>query len=536
MKSQGIFGILFVIACMTVTADTPDTAAAFSIETYKPARYLVQSFTFSPSCSFSAVFNEDSADQIVRERSSGSGGIGVSGSHFLRHHRVMSDLEMSTIFTISGNSGWSSSRNEQEMPVSTDEYSSGPNGYCWIKQHSRYRRYVLGGMFVEGEINPEIIVSPYYRNYSQRVFFSEWSLDSNNNAIWRYSSARDTSTYRSLYITGNILGAIGSGWVAPVTSAAIVTHMIGRIAAVTGKRPSFTDDQKQRFASLLDRLLRRRVFDSRIAVIETLDSICTYLRSEKAIEQETSRLTMELHDIWAYGYRQERYSGKEIKCAPLLYASYKNYRSFSHHEAIDSIGPFDTRFDDINIEHASHRTHDSSRYGNYRTIYTYGARLQGMYSKPYGHRFELDGSAEFNGTLNTMIDSIDNEPWNQRFRGTYPNATGKANLTLRWFPSIRSTISFGNYFSISKDFAYTYRTMSGVAGTSLPDSSEKGLFIEANSGINLDYYISPRCSYYVSGELQFHRGVSRNGYSFSTPPVIKGMNFYFSGSLTYALF
>jgi hypothetical protein len=70
----------------------------------------------------------------------------------------------------------------------------------------------------------------------------------------------------------------------------------------------------------------------------------------------------------------------------------------------------------------------------------------------------------------------------------------------------------------------------------MPDSSEEGLFIEANSGINLNYYISPHCSYHVSGELQFRRGVSRNGYSFSTPPVIKSMNFYFSGSLTYALF
>jgi hypothetical protein len=536
MKINGVFGVTLIASFTFASADTPDTAVAFSIETYKPARFMIQSLLLSPSLDFTVEASDDSTDYSLRERSNTSGYLGGNGSYWFRNHTIMSDLEMSTIVSVSGN-GWRSiDRQFQPSLESQDRVSYHPGWYYGIVQHARYRRYVKGRFFVEGEINPDFRQNPYTRISSRNSTFSGVGFDSNNAPTSRYTVINSSSDSRSVIVSVNASGSVGSGWIAPVTSAAVVLHMINRIALVTGKRPEVSEAQKRNWANLLDRLQRRRVFDSRLAVIETMDSIASHLRSETIIDKETARLTMELHDIWAYGYRQERYSGKEIKCSPLAYASSSDIHSSSRRYGLDSIGPFDPGFSGINPKDLPENAVDSSRYYKGRVMFTYGGCLYAGYSKPYGCFFEIDGSVEGKGTMNTLIDTVSSYSEGHRFRGTYPNAMGKLSAALRWFPSMRSTISLRNYLQVSKDYSYRYRSISGDGIFEIPDPSETSTYIEAYSGLNSEYFLSPRCSYNVYGSMTFQRGSRRYGSSFYAVPVIRNLYFSCGGYLSYALF
>jgi hypothetical protein len=315
--------------------------------------------------------------------------------------------------------------------------------------------------------------------------------------------------------------------------------MVDRIATVTGKRPDLSDGQKQRFAALLDRLLRRRIFDSRLAVIETMDSICVYLRSEKAIEKETSRLTMELHDIWAYGYNQERLSGKEIKCSPIAYASFNRSRFHAVTYRRDSIGPFYHDFPLNDPAAIPANRSDSSFYDNEKVTLTYGGRLTARFSRPYRRYFQLNGSLECKGTMNTTYDSMRDQSSDNYFRGTFPNLSGKCEVSWRWFPSIRSTLLLWNRVFVSRDYAYRYKQISGETYLSRNDYIIDGgqSYIEATSGAQMEYFISPRCSYYLYGQMQYLNGSRRMGVSVWNVPYSKALlNFSCGGYLSYALF
>ncbi|MBN1130111.1 MAG: hypothetical protein JXA71_14060 [Chitinispirillaceae bacterium] len=115
---------------------------------------------------------------------------------------------------------------------------------------------------------------------------------------------------------------------------------------------------------------------------------------------------MELHDIWAYGHWQDRYAGKEIKCSPVAYASMAGIRARSRKNICDSTGTFDRDFKEISPGNLPLRFFDSMRYEQSRVMLTYGGRLYARYSKSYGRFFEMDGSVEAKGTVNTIVDTI----------------------------------------------------------------------------------------------------------------------------------
>jgi hypothetical protein len=289
----------------------------------------------------------------------------------------------------------------------------------------------------------------------------------------------------------------------------------------------------------VDRLRRRRIFDSRVANIESVDTLCQFLGAAKFVDTATVRLAMEINDVWNYGFSQPRYCGKEIKCMPLMNIDYYHNQSKRSSSSMDSTGLSDPAVTLGDISKWPKTPDNSADQRSSDYLLSYGARVYAGFSNPVDRFFELDGSAEVSGTFNTLYDSIYYSPTDGgQFNGTYPNATGKVSITLSWFPSIRSTISLNTRMTGSADFKFNSRTATGNYYSSWAYSQRRLYFTDFSTYLQATYYVSPRCSYQVWGSGSYVSGTKRdkNIGMYYTSAGIRNFNFSFGSNLSYALF
>jgi hypothetical protein len=514
-------------------ADTTAAATNFRIIDYKPVGYRLQRLIVSPSFNVSSHSASDPTSyEAIDESASTNGSGGASANHYYRSQSSMSDLELSTSASANEATGASSQRSS---PVEEESFSStqeDPNLYCSASNRTRFRRYLSKGLFFECMATPFVYCQPDYR--SRYV------------DAWMYSQGADSSHYTGLsretesnyYSVSSAFNAgIGAGWVADVTGAAIALYMADRIATASGRAQKFTNEQMQNLALAVDRLRRRRIFDTREANIESIDTLCQTLISQKFMDTANVRLAMELNDIWNYGFNQRRYYGREIKCMPLAEVHYDRSELKERTYFVDSIGPADPAITahDVSEWPATQTSSDQTYDRSY--AYSYGAEVSASFSRPCGRFFQLDGSVAVSGTMNTIHDSASTDG-GSAFNGTFPNAVGSMSLTFSWYPSIRSSIVLNSSLMESADFRFTARNVSGEEFSSWAYSQRRLYYTSASSSLQVSYYISPRCSYQIWGSAQYGSGTKRytaDGTYYSTyGHETTGLSF--GTSLSYAVF
>jgi hypothetical protein len=330
------------------------------------------------------------------------------------------------------------------------------------------------------------------------------------------------------------------GWIADMTGAAMALHMTDCIARLKGKPQNFSNAQLQDLALAIDRLRRRRIFDSRIANIESVDALCQFLVVEKLVDTTTVRLAMEINDIWNYGFSQPRHFGKELKCTPTVTVSYDRTQTKSTTHYIDSIRSVDPSITTKDVANWPKTSVITDEQFHKSFLLSYGAIAHAGLSKPYGRYFELDGAIEISGTMNTLHDSLSayysDRP--QLFKGTYPNATGNLSVTVSWFPTLRSTITLNNQLEGSEDFYFRSRTDNDPGAISWVYSQRRLYRLDYFTYLSAWYFVSPRCSYNVWGSGGYASGSKRNykTWPYGTTSGLRNWNFSMGTNLSYALF
>jgi hypothetical protein len=533
MKLCALLCLLFAIQWPSFAADTLGAKAPFRIADYRPIGYQTQSLVISPSLNMGARDNFDSNYYYGREESASlNGSLGAGASHYFREQTGTTDLELSTRANVSGSTNANSDGSEGQKTLDYSQYSPG-FGYN-ISNSTRYRKYSTNGWFFECLVSPSFRQQPAGHSNSERSEIFPRGTDSSY-----YYAQKTTEDMNSVSLSSGIGAGLGRGWIADVTGAAIALHMADCIAKVKGCAQTYSTAQMRDLAWTVDRLRRRRIFDSRLANIESVDTLCQFLGAAKFVDTATVRLAMEINDVWNYGFSQPRFCGKEIKCMPLMNIDYYYNRSKTFSSSVDSTGPNDPAItvEDVSKWPKPHSdTFDRKSSDN---LLSYGARVYAGFSNPIGRFFELDGSIDVSGTMNTMYDSIYNGPGaGSQFNGTYPNATGKLSLTLSWFPSIRSTIGLNTQLTESADFHFSSQTVTGTDYSSWAYSQRRLYYTNFSTYLQATYYVSPRCSYQIWGSGQYVSGTKRDissGPNY-TSAGIRNFNFSFGSNLSYALF
>jgi hypothetical protein len=541
MKIYVPLALIILITLSCLAADSLGADAPFRIIDYRPLGFQTQSLSISPTAYLSGGNSLDTGGYYDKldNGSSTDGTLGASALYYLRRQGKTADLELSTNANISSMIYSRSNDQSREGENTFYLYQNDPGVYYDIYNSTRYRKYIYNGMFIECAVSPSISHHPIDRRTTNNARIAESGIDS----LLYYSSSRNIENYQSLTFSSGLNASIGTGWIADVTGAAIALHMVDCIGRLNGRPQQVSGNTMQRLAETIDRLRRRRIFDSRLADIESIDTLCRFLLSEKITDTASVRLAMEINDIWNYGFNQQRYYGKEFKCTPTATVSYYNRQSKSMYYSIDSTGPHDSAITPRVVAEWPKTMSDTTH--SYRSDYllSYGALLYGGFSKPYGRFLELDGSIEVSGTMNTLYDSTYYDINDQGlFKGTYPNVTGKVSLALSWFPTIRSTITFHNQFVGSADFDFRSRSISGNTFYNSYDSrvySQGRLFYsELSSSLQVTYYVSPRCSYQIQGSARYASGTKRNFStgSYASTAGIRNCDFSVWTSLSYSLF
>jgi hypothetical protein len=534
MKKQAFLCLFFAIQAPCFAADTLGTDSSFTIAGYRPVGYQTQSLEVSPSLNLYSRGTKDSNTYNGMEESvSQHGSFGASAGHYFRDQAVLTDLELSTRVSVYLSRGTTSGEtNSGELSERSGTYAPGFSYY--LSNNTRYRKYLKNALFLECWISPSLNQTPAEHSDNVVVEILPWGIDSS-----RYSAYR-TSTVSNSVSTHSSLGAgLGAGWVTDVSGAAIALYMADCIDKLKGRPQKYSTTQMRDLSLAIDRLRRRRIFDSRLANIESVDTLCRFLAAQKFVDTATVRLAMEINDIWNYGFSQKRFFGKELKCMPLVSVSYGHNRAKSSIESTDSIGPSNPSITLQDVAGWPSPVHDSMEAYVSDFMLSYGAQLSGRFSNPLGRYFELDGGADISGTMNTMQDtSYYGGTSGRLFKGTYPNVTGHASLTLYWFPSFRSTISFNARLTESVDFNFRSRTMIGIDDPSWVLTQRRLYFTDFSTTLQWYYYLSPRCSYSIWGSGQYASGTKREllyGMDYSSVGL-GNLNFSCGSNLSYALF
>jgi hypothetical protein len=526
----------FIAFCWSFFAgDSLGTESSFRIIDYKPAGFRTQSLDLSPSLMLGGLSTLDSNSYYGRmESSRGTGSLNANASHYLRSQKPADDLETSTKAYVTGTTY---ARTEEQSKDNTISYykQNSPDFNYKIFNSTRYRKYVAGNVFLEGAASPSIAHQPGGSEISESS-----SIIDLGTGYSGYHTGKNVDKTQQITLSSGFTGSVGMGWIADFTAAAIALHIADCIARLKGQPQKFTTTKMQDLALAVDRLRRRRIFDSRLANIESVDTLCQILVAEKCVDTATVRLAMEINDIWNYGFSQQRQRGKEIRCSPTAIVYYDRAHGKSSYYSVDSTGPTDPSITAKDVSKWPKSLIRTSEPYYTDFLLTYGAVVYTGFSNPYGRYFELDGSIEVSGTMNTLYDSTYTTDNRQGlFKGTYPNATGKLVLSLSWFPTLRTTITLYNRLTGSGDFYFRSRTVSGTTNFDSWTFSQRRLYrTEFITNLGAKYFLSQRCSYNVSASIQYVSGTKR-GYAamhYSNESGLRRWNFYFSTGLTYSLF
>jgi hypothetical protein len=533
-RSTVIF--LFATCWSCLGSDSLGTEPSFRIIDYKPIGFRTQSLEISPSFNLGADNMMDSSfERGKRESGSGYSSLNTYASHYFRNQKKTADLELLTSARFSGTMSAGSAEQSKDINTTVSNQSS-PNFNYGFSNSTRIRKYIVSNVFLEGAVSPSINHDPGIRSRSENASIYEIGNDSS-----RYYASRNVNKYRRLSLSSGLYGSIGMGWIADMTGAAIALHMTDCVSRLSGRSQKFSPAQLQDLALAIDRLRRRRIFDSRIANIESVDTLCQILASGKGLDSTTVRLAMEINDIWNYGFSQQRHYGKEFKITPTTAVYYYHRQSNSSQYFVDSTGPHAPSITAKDVSHWPKSLNMTNESYNTNYVLTYGAKVYAGFSNPYGRYFQLDGSAEVSGTMNTMYDSTYDTYQNQGFfRGTYPNATVKMSVVLSWFPTLRSTITLYNQLTGSGDFYFRSRTISENSNYNYWVFSQRRLFYtDFSSSLQTRYYLSPRCSYDIWGSLRYSSGTIRDfraGMYSSSSSGLRDCNFSLGTNVSYALF
>lgn len=160
-----------------------------------------------------------------------------------------------------------------------------------------------------------------YVNYNYAKTKSTQNIDT---PPYSYTAEDKTNKFQALVA---IKLGIGKGRIENVTDARQAVYILEELSKKGIIKQTLTDEEVNAFAEQISLVKNKRSFDPRLALIDEISVIDSFLVANKYIEKDNSAIYFtSLYDKWMYGDRDLRESGSYFKAGINPMYNYSDYR------------------------------------------------------------------------------------------------------------------------------------------------------------------------------------------------------------------
>ncbi|NQU68841.1 MAG: hypothetical protein HQ510_12935 [Candidatus Marinimicrobia bacterium] len=314
-------------------------------------------------------------------------------------------------------------------------------------------------------------------NFEEMNFISHYVLYLNNNSG---QSVENRQKIQILSISIPIKR--GRGRIEPVQDARHAVYLFEELSNVGRLTSDKSDEDIIEFAKLISRLKNERFFDSRLRKIAEIEAVDSFFVSKNYVIQSDAKYFSILSDIWSYGRRPVRLSGKRISATILPGYNLHNNLQKSNWEDYYS----------QNIEEKS---------GYITNTFTVNAGIEFNYEKPINLYWQ--NSIDISGYCGIIDSKTKEVSHSSEMEFRAPNILMRLHHTIGYYPNTRT------YFTASYDVQY----VSFFNNPHQPDHimGSKGNAKYEHIDLNAYYYISPKLTLRMNASFYYLRQHFSNG-------------------------
>jgi hypothetical protein len=334
-----------------------------------------------------------------------------------------------------------------------------------------YGNYGTNGNFDQNDKNTTFITNDNLNvNYTSRFYnvsnqYFLLGISSNLQASVNKNNSLTNSITSNSFNNNYIINiapsiGIGIGRIEQVEDARQAIYILDDLSKKKVLTRQLDNAEIFQFAQQISRVKNKRFLDSRLHLIDEINSVDSFLVKNNLLEKSDARYFTTLYDDWQYGALYSRKSGQsfEISISPSL-----NWNELNYH-------PVDTLAQDIENQ--------NSLYGGLTFTYTY--------EKPVNLNWQHSLSASLNGFLssNTIRTQYGKSTTATSNKTDDNGAKLSVNYTLGYYPSTRSYFTAAFSQNSQLDYVKYYNN----------SYLNSGKTFTSNSNIRLSayYYFSPQ--------------------------------------------
>jgi hypothetical protein len=529
--------MIFCLVVTVVNQPAAQTDSCFNLMDYSPPAFNYHLLEFTPNIAL-----QGNIDTKTLIQTTGSNDATVSRREEQNNH-INPTLDLNgrhQYYGWQGRTEWTFSTNIslkgtlRSLVPENDRYNNNSQNFNSIDEHrlngtgsfsAAASYYFRWPFFIGAKIVPELTgkasrynsISKDYRvGYYYLLPSGENTADTN-----RYTYSDRSQDDNGYTIGGTAYLRAGAGHLDDVSFAVAAMNMLDNVAKIEKSYNGCNDAQVQKLAALIEKMRKRRAFDSRIAFIENIDTLCSYIRESGMVDSISPRSVLELADQWEYVFYQKRTKGIFCKLYPQV--SYfrqfhESGQTFTGYELRHS-GPYTLQHNDRN-EFSSFDTSYStqSKEGIRTHLFSYGVNVSGRYERPLSRYLQLSLQSEAAVSINRRWSNEWDDDGNTlpiEYRHAQPFVSAGESATFACYPNTRTSLSISESVNYLRRFGYRDIHRSGAEFSPISaDNEDYRRLILSLSG-NSTYYISPQLQFTVKGSIHWEDYYNR---TYGIPP------------------
>lgn len=384
------------------------------------------------------------------------------------------------------------SYDETEVYSSNTEYRGSGTGHVSISA-AHYFRWPF---FIGAKIAPKVSGGGGRLNNTDKRYrqFASPLLFDTIGDYWYNSYSRNGKDHSIGCYAGIRTGA---GHIDDVSFAVAALNILDRIAETEKSYKGCSASQVQQLAVLIEKMRKRRFFDSRIAFIENIDTLCAFLRESGVADEISPRSVLEIADQWNYVFYQQRAKGFFLMLNPDVEYSCRFQQTEITRSRCDQqvTKPFEFINDRENDVDGCELSTEKDNEGAKTKSLDYGLQLTARYERPLSRYFQLSLHLQADGQISRQwIRSWDTYyPRRVDYSYAYPMASTSESVSLAYYPNTRTSIKISESIGYRRTLDYFAMERTGIDADLLPSKnnfSDRQLSMSLSG--NASYYFSPR--------------------------------------------
>jgi hypothetical protein len=539
------FQIQFCILSAVSISFSADTTC-FNLMNYVPPAFKYHQLELTPQFSMNGQSSKSHNNYSISEESnnrtsaddhgnnSQNPTIGVQAQHSFYGWKGRTEWEISNSLVTNGSLTHTNPNkidsDRQDFTSNVDRSATASGNFSVSAAH-----YFQWPLFVGVKINPAFSGGLYNRqSISKTVGENYWYKTPDTG---RYTFRNSTTKNRNYSMSCAVNVRTGAGHIDDISFAVAALNMLDIIADNEKSYKGCEYEKVASFARLIEKVRKRRAIDSRIAFVNNIDTLCTFIKKSGIADELSPRTILEIADQWNYVFYQTRMKGFSIVLSPGVYLSKTSDKNDDLSYGCFQYVPLSyTLKEDEDNDFNNCTEYDTDYYyrGERSNNFKYNAKLLVRYERPLSRYYQFSSSGQLSASVNRITKKgyLQPEVYTWEYRNSLPVVNATQSAGLGYYPNTRTSIIVSESADYEREYNY------------LEASNNKHDLRNLTLSINTKaiYYISPRLQFRINAAISW-----KDSYSFtysyssmtdnsSSANSSKDFNYQLNGNLTWYIF